>query len=209
SNRLLEAHPWIVEERQHFGVDNGAYCFTSRDPNEARRRIQSLRERRDRLSRTVNMRAMNMLGSAEEQYAELVKRQEIVLADKRKIQSVIDDLDKRKKEVLMSAYNKVNEEFCNIFATLLPGSKARLLPPENLGVLDGLEIKVAFGDVWKESLNELSGGQRSLAALSLILALLLGCRIGFVAHTKYWPVNQKSFPTFTVSHRLPERWHVQ
>ena len=33
--------------------------------------------------------------------------------------------------------------------------------------------KGAFGDVWKESLTELSGGQRSLLALSLILALLL------------------------------------
>ena len=33
--------------------------------------------------------------------------------------------------------------------------------------------KVAFGSVWKESLSELSGGQRSLLALSLILALLL------------------------------------
>jgi structural maintenance of chromosome 2 len=32
---------------------------------------------------------------------------------------------------------------------------------------------VAFGSVWKESLSELSGGQRSLLALSLILALLL------------------------------------
>lgn len=32
---------------------------------------------------------------------------------------------------------------------------------------------MAFGDVWKESLTELSGGQRSLVALSLILALLL------------------------------------
>ncbi|THD21367.1 Structural maintenance of chromosomes protein 2 [Fasciola hepatica] len=172
-DHLMELHPWIAEERQHFGVENGAYCFNSRNPSEARSRIQSLRERRDRLSRTVNMRAMNMLGSAEEQYAELIKRQEIVLADKRKIQAVIDDLDKRKREVLMSAYNKVNEEFCNIFSTLLPGSKARLFPPENLSVLDGLEIKVAFGDVWKESLSELSGGQRSLAALSLILALLL------------------------------------
>ena len=38
---------------------------------------------------------------------------------------------------------------------------------------DGLEVKVAFGDVWKESLAELSGGQRSLVALSLILSLLL------------------------------------
>ena len=35
----------------------------------------------------------------------------------------------------------------------------------------GLEVRVAFGGVWKESLTELSGGQRSLLALSLILAL--------------------------------------
>jgi len=34
-------------------------------------------------------------------------------------------------------------------------------------------VRVAFHDVWKESLQELSGGQRSLLALSLILALLL------------------------------------
>ena len=37
----------------------------------------------------------------------------------------------------------------------------------------GLEVKVAFGGVWKQSLTELSGGQRSLLALSLILAMLL------------------------------------
>ena len=34
-------------------------------------------------------------------------------------------------------------------------------------------MKVAFGGKWKESLSELSGGQRSLVALSLILSLLL------------------------------------
>jgi len=39
-------------------------------------------------------------------------------------------------------------------------------------VMDGLDIRVAFGGVEKESLSELSGGQRSLLALSLILALL-------------------------------------
>ncbi len=37
----------------------------------------------------------------------------------------------------------------------------------------GLEVKVAFGGVWKQSLTELSGGQRSLLALSLVLAMLL------------------------------------
>jgi structural maintenance of chromosome 2 len=34
-------------------------------------------------------------------------------------------------------------------------------------------VQVAFGKVWKETLTELSGGQRSLLALSLILSLLL------------------------------------
>ena len=38
--------------------------------------------------------------------------------------------------------------------------------------MDGLEIKVQLGSVWKQSLTELSGGQRSLIALSLIMALL-------------------------------------
>jgi structural maintenance of chromosome 2 len=62
-------------------------------------------------------------------------------------------------------------EIYQIFPTL--GTRAKLEPPEGKDVLDGLEVKVAFGDVWKESLSELSGGQRSLVALSLILSLLL------------------------------------
>ena len=49
----------------------------------------------------------------------------------------------------------------------------RRLFPRGESFLAGLEVRVAFGGVWKESLTELSGGQRSLLALSLILALLL------------------------------------
>ena len=44
----------------------------------------------------------------------------------------------------------------------MPGSSAKLCPPQGMSVLEGLEVKVAFGDVWKESLSELSGGQRSV-----------------------------------------------
>merc|ERR1712194_410605 len=61
----------------------------------------------------------------------------------------------------------------SIFSTLLPGSNAKLEPPEGMQVWEGLEVKIAFGNIWKQSLSELSGGQRSLIALSMILALLL------------------------------------
>ena len=68
----------------------------------------------------------------------------------------------------------MNKDFGSIFSTLLPGTQAKLRPPDGMDVIEGgLEVKVAFGDVWKESLSELSGGQRSLVALSLILSLLL------------------------------------
>ena len=52
------------------------------------------------------------------------------------------------------------QDFGSIFSTLLPGTQAKLMAPEGMTILDGLEFKVAFGDVWKESLTELSGGQR-------------------------------------------------
>merc|ERR1712238_91526 len=58
-------------------------------------------------------------------------------------------------------------------STLLPGTQAKLEPPKGMEAWEGLEVKIAFGNVWKQSLSELSGGQRSLIALSMILALLL------------------------------------
>ena len=54
------------------------------------------------------------------------------------------------------------QDFGSIFSTLLPGTQAKLVAPDGQSILDGLEVKVAFGDVWKESLTELSGGQRQV-----------------------------------------------
>ena len=51
-------------------------------------------------------------------------------------------------------------DFGTIFGDLLPGNTCRLEPPEGQDITDGLEIKVNLGGVWKQSLTELSGGQR-------------------------------------------------
>ncbi|XP_065185116.1 structural maintenance of chromosomes protein 2-like [Sycon ciliatum] len=170
---LKEKHEWIALEREFFGQPNTAFDFEANDPVEAGRRLSKLQEKKDKLSKSVNMRAMNMLGKAEEKYQDLMKKKKIVEEDKAKIARVIEELDEKKSEALLTAYQQVNKDFCSIFGSLLPGSKARLTPPEGMTVLDGLEFRVAFGDVWKDNLSELSGGQRSLVALSLILAMLL------------------------------------
>ncbi|PWA32684.1 hypothetical protein CCH79_00012405 [Gambusia affinis] len=110
---------------------------------------------------------------AADKYNDLMKKKRIVENDKAKILQTIKELDQKKNEALNLAWQKVNKDFGSIFSTLLPGATAKLAPPQGCGVLDGLEFKVALGDTWKENLTELSGGQRSLVALSLILAMLL------------------------------------
>lgn len=98
---------------------------------------------------------------------------QVILNDKTKIEAVIEELDVKKAQALQSTWVKVTRDFGSIFSMLLPGTQAKLEPPEGCALADGLEVKVAFNGVWKDSLTELSGGQRSLLALSLILALLL------------------------------------
>jgi len=64
---MLSDHAWILDEKRYFGHANTAYDFKTNDPKEAGRRIQKLQDTKDKLSKSVNMRAMNMLGKAEEQ----------------------------------------------------------------------------------------------------------------------------------------------
>ena len=55
---------------------------------------------------------------------------------------------------------------------LLPGAMAELRPSKDNDARTGLEVRVGFNKQWKTSLSELSGGQRSLVALSFVLAML-------------------------------------
>lgn len=100
-----------------------------------------------------------------------------VLKDKEKIEETIEELDRYKRDALHTTWEKVNgyvapallvirecswaiSDFGGIFAELLPGNFAKLQPPEGQDLTQGLEVKVQLGSVWKQSLTELSGGQR-------------------------------------------------
>jgi len=170
---LIEANDWIKEEKASFGVPNSAYDFKKQNIKELNHRLNELKTRKEKLSKQVDMRAMGMLAKKEEEYDDLNKKRNIVLKDRTTLESTIEDLEKVKCEVLGKAFDSINKDLGRIFATLLPGAFAKLESVSKNTLLEGVEFKVAFGDVWKESLTELSGGQRSLVALSLILSLLL------------------------------------
>lgn len=96
------------------------------------------------------------------------------MANKQKIEEVIRELDEEKNKDVIKTVKEVDKNFNDIFSVLLPGTKAWLnqVYDKEGHVLEGLQLKVAFNGQETESLTQLSGGQRSLLALSLILALL-------------------------------------
>ncbi|TXG57711.1 hypothetical protein EZV62_015540 [Acer yangbiense] len=172
-DKLIEKHAWIAAEKQLFGRSGTDYDFVSCDPRKAIEELGKLQAEQSGLEKRVNKKVMTMFEKAEDEYNDLMSKKSIIENDKFKIKMVIEELDEKKKETLKVTWVKVNKDFGSIFSTLLPGTMAKLEPPEGCSFLDGLEVCVAFGSVWKQSLSELSGGQRSLLALSLILALLL------------------------------------
>ena len=72
---LLEKYDWIADEKKYFGQPNTVYDFNEQDPKEAEKRIQKLTETKTKLSKNVNVRAMNLLGSAEEQVRNCFSKQ--------------------------------------------------------------------------------------------------------------------------------------
>ena len=169
---LLKRHPWMETERARFGVAGGEFDFAKRKPAAMRDALGKQSAQLESLSKRINKKVLSMFEKAEQEYADLMSKKEIVLQDKAKIEAVISELGQKKIEALQKTWAKVNTDFGSIFSTLLAGANAKLEPQEGCKVEDGLVVKVGFGKVWKQSLTELSGGQRSLVALSLVLSLL-------------------------------------
>ncbi|XP_044586248.1 structural maintenance of chromosomes protein 2 [Cotesia glomerata] len=169
---LVKNNPWIEQDKKYFGVAGNMYDFEAKNPTTLIDKLNQLKENKEQMRRSVNTRAMNLLSMEEERYNETLKKRITVENDKKNILFTVQELEEQKKNTLMTAWEQINKDFGSIFSSLLPGAKAKLQTLPDKNVLSGLEVKVGFGDVWKESLAELSGGQRSLVALSLILAML-------------------------------------
>ncbi|WFD18702.1 Structural maintenance of chromosomes protein 2 [Malassezia caprae] len=169
---LEETYPWILEECAQFGRPGSAYEFDKHNMRDVKQLCRQLEEQQSGLKRKVNPRVMNMIDNVEKKDASLQHMLSTVLRDKNKIEQTITELDRYKKDALQTTFEQVSRDFGAIFGELLPGNYAALQPPEGMDLTQGLEVRVRLGQTWKQSLAELSGGQRSLIALSLIMSLL-------------------------------------
>lgn len=84
---------------------------------------------------------------------------------------LITRVDQKKQSALEDLFVNVNRNIGSIFGILLPGGTAELNKVNPHDINKGVQFKIKLGET-NTTLSGLSGGQKSLLALSFTLALL-------------------------------------
>jgi chromosome segregation protein len=120
----------------------------------------------------VNPLALEEFAALEERQAFLTEQLEDLKNTRRDLLGIIREVDERVQQVFMAAYEDTAREFTDVFSRLFPGGEGRLVltdpdDPVNTGV--DVEARPAGKRVKRLSL--LSGGERSLTAVALLVAI--------------------------------------
>lgn len=120
----------------------------------------------------VNPLALEEYKAMEERYNYLSQQLDDVIQTRRDLQTMIEDVDKQILELFTQAWKDVEAEFPRVFGTLFPGGEARLLLTEPEDMLStGIEVEARPPGKKVKRLSLLSGGEKSLTALAMLVAI--------------------------------------
>ncbi|MBI2662178.1 chromosome segregation protein SMC [Candidatus Woesearchaeota archaeon] len=120
----------------------------------------------------VNMKALEIYEQVETEYNKLIEKKESLFKEKTDVMTLMNEIETTKKEHFMKTFHKANENFERIFNSLFKKGKAylQLDNPDN-PFEDGLSIKVKLLGNRFLDIKSLSGGEKTLTALSFIFSI--------------------------------------
>ncbi|GAA4364923.1 chromosome segregation protein SMC [Paeniglutamicibacter cryotolerans] len=120
----------------------------------------------------VNPLALEEFAALEERHKFLSTQLEDLKSSRRDLLDIIKDVDERVERVFTEAYNDTAAQFERVFSRLFPGGEGRLVltDPDNM-LTTGIEIEARPAGKKIKRLSLLSGGERSLTAVALLVAI--------------------------------------
>lgn len=120
----------------------------------------------------VNPLALEEFAALEERYNFLSTQLEDVKSARKDLLGVVADVDARILQVFTDAYADVEREFVGVFATLFPGGEGRLVLTDPSDMLTtGIEVEARPPGKKVKRLSLLSGGEKSLTAVAMLVAI--------------------------------------
>jgi len=120
----------------------------------------------------VNPLALEEFAALEERHKFLTEQLEDLKSSKRDLLDIVREVDERVERVFTEAYHDTAAQFEQVFGRLFPGGEGRLVltDPGNM-LTTGIEVEARPPGKKIKRLSLLSGGERSLVAVALLVSI--------------------------------------
>ncbi|MEV1049396.1 AAA family ATPase [Streptomyces sp. NPDC049916] len=120
----------------------------------------------------VNPLALEEFSALEERHKFLSEQLEDLKKTRADLLQVIKEVDERVEQVFTEAYHDTARQFEGVFARLFPGGEGRLIltDPDNM-LATGVDVEARPPGKKVKRLSLLSGGERSLTAVALLVSI--------------------------------------
>jgi chromosome segregation protein len=120
----------------------------------------------------VNPLALEEFAALEERHRFLSEQLEDLKKTRADLLQVIKEVDERVEQVFTAAYHDTARQFEGVFARLFPGGEGRLIltDPDDM-LTTGVEVEARPPGKKVKRLSLLSGGERSLTAVALLVSI--------------------------------------
>ncbi|MEM7009199.1 MAG: chromosome segregation protein SMC, partial [Thermodesulfobacteriota bacterium] len=143
------------------------------DLNIEEPRLRRLQQRIERFG-PVNLLAPEEFNKLEERHTFLDEQMEDLNQAIASLAKAISKIDKESEKRFNEAFEVMNQKFQEIFARLFRGGEGKLVLTDQDNILEtGVEVMVRPGGKKFQSINLLSGGEKALSAIALIISACL------------------------------------
>ncbi len=132
--------------------------------------VRELKKRIDNLG-PLNMMALEELKEAEERYEFLESQRQDLLSSIEDTTQAIKEIDRLSRQQFLEAYRAINEFFAESFRTLFGGGMGQLRLTDEEDADSGLDIVAQPPGKRLQNVLLLSGGEKALAAIALLIAI--------------------------------------
>jgi len=164
-----DEHIRDTQEKFHVDLTN----YIPEEVFEAEDKLAQVRGKLEKLGE-VNPLSLELYESEKNRLDEFLSQRDDIITAKRNLLKSIEELDQRAQERFIGIFEQVKKEFNYVFSNFFEGGGADLiLTDQDNPLTSQIEIVVRMGGKKLKTISQLSGGQRTLLAVSLLLAFYL------------------------------------
>ena len=144
------------------------------EPEELENEVQSIKDKIERIG-PINPMALEAYDEIKERYSFIEGQKEDLIKAKESLMATIDEIDLVAKATFLEAFGKIEQNFIKVFRSLFTEEDQcdLILSDPNNPLESSIEIVAKPKGKKPLTINQLSGGEKTLTATSLLFAIYL------------------------------------